>query len=135
MALLEWKESFSVSVAKFDNQHKKLISLINELHAAMSEGKGKEVLGKVFTELINYTKTHFADEETEFKKYAYPEFATHKNEHEKLTKEVINYYNEFMAGKTSLSIDMLTFLRDWLQKHIMGTDKRYSSFLASKGIK
>jgi hemerythrin len=135
MALFEWKESFSVSVVKFDNQHKKLISLINELHTAMSEGKGKEVLGKVFAELIDYTKTHFADEEAEFKKYAYPEYATHRSEHEKLTKEVITYYNDFMAGKTSLSIDVLTFLRNWLQKHIMGTDKRYSRYLASKEIK
>lgn len=135
MALLEWKETYSVSVQKYDEQHKKLISLINNLHAAMSAGKGKEALGVIFTELIEYTKHHFADEEAEFKKHKYPEIALHQMEHEKLTKEVLKYYNEFMAGKTNLSIEILNFLKNWLQNHIMGTDKRYAPFLKSKGVK
>jgi hemerythrin len=135
MALIEWKESLSVSIPKYDNQHKKLIALINQLHEAMSAGKGKDVLGKVFAELLDYTKTHFADEEAEFKKHAYPEYPLHKSEHDRLTNEVKKYYEEFMAGKGSLSIEIQAFLRDWLQKHIMGTDKKYVPFMTSKGVK
>jgi hemerythrin len=135
MALLEWKDSFSVSIPKFDDQHKKLISLINDLHAAMGAGKGKEVLGKIFAELIEYTKSHFADEEAEFKKYNYPETFFHQKEHEKLTNDVVKYYNEFTAGKATISIEIMNFLKNWLQNHIMGTDKKYSSYLKAKGVK
>lgn len=135
MALLEWKDSFSVTVPKYDNQHKKLITLINELHGAMSTGQGNAVLGKIFTELLNYTKTHFADEEAEFKKHSYPEYATHKLEHDKLTNEVVKLYNDFNSGRGSLSIETMNFLRNWLQNHIVGTDKKYAAYLTLKGVK
>lgn len=135
MALFDWKDSFSVAVPKYDSQHKVLIDLINKLHQAMSEGKGKDVLEKTLLDLINYTKTHFADEEAEFKKHSYPEFALHKMEHEKLTMDVLKYYDNFKDGKGGLTIEMLNFLKNWLQNHIMGTDKKYSQFLLSKGVK
>ncbi len=135
MALFEWKDSFSVTVPKYDLQHKKLISLINDLHAAMGAGKGKDVLEKTFTELLTYTKTHFADEESEFRKHSYPEAFFHVKEHEKLTKEAVKYYDDFISGKNTISIELLTFLKDWLMNHIMGTDKKYAAFLTSKGVK
>ncbi len=59
MALFNWSEEYSVNVNGLDNQHKKLVDLINELHSAMKEGKSKEVLGKIIEELISYTKFHF----------------------------------------------------------------------------
>ena len=135
MSLFEWKDSYSVSVDKYDNQHKKLIGLINELHAAMSSGKAKDALSKILDELITYTKTHFADEEAEFKKHSYPGYLVQKNEHEKLTNEVVKFYEEFKNGKTNLSIEMISFLKDWLLNHILITDKKYSTFFAAKGVK
>ena len=63
MPLFVWNDSYSVKVAELDNQHKKLIGLINQLYDAMKEGKGKDVLEVIFTELIEYTKNHFSAEE------------------------------------------------------------------------
>ena len=135
MALIEWKDTLSVSVSKYDEQHKKLISLINQLHEAMSAGKGKDVLEKVLSDLIAYTKNHFADEEAELKKNNYMDFLNHKKEHDKLTMEVVKFYDEFKAGRTSITVEILSFLRFWLQDHIMKTDKKYGAFLQSKGVK
>jgi hemerythrin len=55
MALIAWSDSISVQVAEIDQQHKKLIAMINELSAAMKAGKGNEVLGKIADSLIGYT--------------------------------------------------------------------------------
>jgi hemerythrin len=44
MALLPWNQGFSVSIKKFDDQHKQLVNLINQLHGAMKVGKGREEL-------------------------------------------------------------------------------------------
>ncbi len=43
MALIDWDKSLSVNVEEIDQQHKKLIAMINELNEAMRNGKGKEV--------------------------------------------------------------------------------------------
>ena len=63
MALITWNNMLSTGVTEQDNQHKKLIDLINQLNDAMQAGKGSEVLGKVLAELVNYTVFHFGYEE------------------------------------------------------------------------
>ena len=126
MPLLNWTEDLSVKVNGLDNQHKKLVSLINDLHEAMKEGKGKNTLGIILNELIEYTKYHFTAEENLMLQKKYPGYSQHKAEHDSFTKKVIEFNNQFVAGSLSLSIDVLTFLKEWLIGHIKGTDKKYS---------
>ncbi|MEK6737452.1 MAG: bacteriohemerythrin, partial [Planctomycetota bacterium] len=73
MALMTWNNGLSVNIKEIDVQHKKLIELINQLHGAMGEGKGKEVSGKILSDLIYYTVSHFTYEEKLFKQYGYSE--------------------------------------------------------------
>ncbi len=134
MALLTWNDSYSVKIKDIDLQHQKLIDLINELHDGMKSGQGSAVLGKILNELVNYTKFHFAFEEKLFEKYVYPDARTHKREHEDLVKQVLDYKESFDAGKSVLTIDIMNFLRDWLTKHISGSDKKYTPFFTSKGL-
>ena len=63
MALIAWNDSYSVKVKQMDEQHKKLVEMINQLHDAMKVGQGKQVVGDVLNALVSYTKTHFASEE------------------------------------------------------------------------
>lgn len=135
MSFINWSSNLSVSVAEIDQQHQKLVGLINELHDAMKQGKGKEVLGKIVNELINYTATHFSLEERYFAKFSYPETGIHKLEHADFVKKVTAFKNDFSNGKTILSVEVMNFLSDWLQKHIQGTDKRYTQCFNEHGLK
>ena len=135
MALLEWNETYSVGVAKFDDQHKKLFGMINNLNDGMKAGKGKETLAGVLKGLIEYTATHFADEEKEMAKYDFLQLQMHKNEHNKLVKQVLQLQADYNSGKAMLSMDAMNFLRDWLNTHIVGTDKKYGEFFKTKGVK
>jgi len=134
MALLNWQSDYSVNIKEIDLQHMKLIELINQLHNAMKAGKGKEVMGKILEELVNYTTYHFNNEEKLFEKYGYPEVHVHKRQHSDLVKQVTNYKNDFDSGKSVLTMNLMNFLKDWLTKHILDTDKQYTSFLNSKGV-
>lgn len=133
--LIEWDETFSVNVAKIDGQHEHLVDLINELHSHMSRGQGKAVIGKTLDELIDYAASHFTTEETYFDLYRYPGTISHKKEHAMLVDKVVAFRSDFTNGKTSVSIEVLTFLRDWLRDHIKGSDKKYGPFFNSKGLK
>ena len=135
MALINWNNELSVNVQIIDEQHKKLIELINELQEAMKSGKGKDVLGKILTGLITYTAAHFKTEETYFAQYGYPDAENHKKEHLAFVKKVTDFKDGFDKKQLSLTIEIMNFLRDWLQKHIQGTDKGYSKFFNDKGLK
>ena len=70
------------------------------------------------------------------KLHAYPNFTAHKAEHDALTKQVLEVQAKFRAGATAaLSVEVMNFLKNWLIKHIMGTDKSYGPHLNGKGVK
>jgi hemerythrin len=134
MALMAWSPTFSVKVKQFDDQHIKLVNMVNELHDAMREGKGKEILGKILNDLITYTATHFKDEEKLLAQHSYPELSQHKAIHETLVKQVLELQAKFKSGQAILTLDVMTFLKDWLVKHIQGDDKKYGVYLNGKGV-
>lgn len=135
MDLITWDTNLSVNVAEIDRQHKQLITMINELHNAMRERKTGDVLEGIISGLIKYTRTHFATEERYFDQFGYPETGTHKAEHVAFVKKVSDFKTGFDSGKILLSMEIINFLKDWLIKHIQGTDKKYSPFLNKNGIK
>jgi hemerythrin len=133
--LFPWDDSFSVNIGVVDAQHKTLVSMVNELHQAMARRSGKDKLGQILSNLIKYTQGHFATEETLMQAHAYPDFLAHKSEHEHLTGKVIDFQRRFLSNEVGLSIELMEFLKDWLRKHILGSDKKYSPFLNAKGVR
>lgn len=134
MALFEWTDEYSVSVLRFDTEHKKLFSLINELNDAMSERRGRFVVVRILQELGEYARWHFHGEETAMQRAGYAGLEEHITEHRLFTNKIPEFYAECCPGQSAVSIDVLFFLRDWLQKHIMDTDKRYADSLNRAGI-
>lgn len=135
MAFFEWKDDYSVGISKIDDQHKALVGYLNELYESMKAGKGKDALDAVLGKLVEYTKTHFATEESLMKLYRFPDYDEHKQKHEKMTGRVLELKQQFDSGQISNPIQITNFLKDWLSKHIMGTDKAYGPFLNSKGVR
>ncbi|MBT0665913.1 bacteriohemerythrin [Geobacter pelophilus] len=132
--LINWSNSYSVKVSKMDSEHQRLIDMINNLYIAMREGRGKDAIGSILDELIEYTKTHFAHEEKLMKESGYPGYEDQKRAHESLINKVVEIHARFKAGN-ALSQEIMTFLKDWLINHIQGMDKRYGPHMNQKGIK
>ncbi len=128
MALMKWDKTLSVENAMIDTQHQKLVSLINQLHEAMSTGTGAKMVGTVMDELVAYTHQHFSNEEQMLRRANYPELTAHSNEHVRLTRQVVELQEGLKGGKV-LTMDVMTFLMSWLSNHIMKVDKRYMPYL------
>lgn len=135
MALITWSNMFSTGVGEQDAQHKKLIDLINQLNDAMQAGRGNDVLGKVLSELVNYTVFHFGYEEKLMGQYGYEDTAAHKAEHAKFVQTAGDFKKKFDAGNAVISVELMNFLRDWLTTHIMKTDKKLGQALNKAGVK
>ena len=134
MAYIDWSEKLSVKVAIIDKQHKKLIEIINDLYDAMQKGKGKEVLEDVFTRLVDYVKTHFKTEERLMAEYNYPERNVHEGQHNDLTYQVGQLAVKAQAGKITVTLETMAFLKDWLYNHILKTDAKLGQYLVDKGL-
>lgn len=123
--LFTWSDSFSVGIKAFDDDHKILIKLVNDINKAMLEGKSKTVIRKIVNELVDYTKYHFDREEATMKKANYSDFSSHKKIHDELISQVTKINNDLNNDKSNVSLELLEFLKDWLITHIQGTDKKY----------
>jgi hemerythrin-like metal-binding protein len=129
MALLEWSDELSVGIDIIDKQHMILVRAINLLAMAIEKKSERELLAAIFETLADYTVTHFSYEEELFDHFGYPETKHHKETHKALLDKVVALKKKFDAGENNLGPEVLKFLVEWLTKHIMGTDKRYSGFL------
>lgn len=134
MAIITWKKQFSVNVKEIDAQHNKIIDYINELHSAMSGGKGKEILGDILEKLAGYTVEHFSTEEKYFDKYKYVLSVTHKLEHNKFVQKVVEFKKGYIEGNLILSVELMEFLKNWLCEHILGSDKLYTKCFNENGL-
>ncbi len=135
MNIFEWNDSYSVDIESIDSEHKGLFDLINQLYGAMSQGKGHEILNEIVDKLTDYTKVHFRREEFFFKATNYPEMAAHVLQHELFIKKVDEFKKSIKHQKLNVSVDVISFLGDWLINHIKISDKKYSSHLKKYHIK
>ncbi len=133
MALMTWRPAFELNIKEVDDQHRKLIELLNILYDSMKQGKGKEVLGQVLTKLADYTVYHFGTEERLFREYGYPESEQHQSEHDAFTRQVIDFQKAYAEGKTLITIELLDFLTNWLTNHILQVDKKFGVYATKKG--
>jgi hemerythrin-like metal-binding protein len=135
MPLMTWTEKMSVGVEVLDDDHKRLMRLINDLHDGLKAGHGKEALGKVLDSLVDYTRSHFEREEQLFAKTGYPNWLAHKKEHDNLTHQVLEVQAKYQGGgDTSLSLKVMDFLKTWLTNHIQGSDQKYTAHLNAHGV-
>lgn len=135
MPLMEWNAKLGVGVRVIDDDHQKLVGMVNDLYDAMKSAQGKEVLGRVLDGLISYTKTHFGREEQLMSLHHYPGADAHHREHVALATKVLEVQAKFKAGNTAiLSMEVMNFLREWLIKHIQVSDQALGQFLRSKNV-
>lgn len=134
MAYLEWDDDLRIGVQEVDVQHQRLVSMINDLHTAMQDGRGKDVLGHTIAGLLDYTVVHFATEERYFDAYEYGDSGAHKLQHQGFVEQVGDFKRDFNEDRLMLSIDVMDFLSTWLVEHIKGSDRAFGPFLNQHGV-
>ncbi len=129
MALFEWDDSFSVGIDMVDKQHMILVRAINLLDMAVKANSGDKLLSAIFETLADYTDVHFTYEEQLFETYGYPDAEAHKAQHTALLEKVLDLKREWEAGNAEIGQEVLDFLVDWLQSHILGSDQAYTAYI------
>jgi len=132
---VEWKPEYDLGIASIDQQHRRLIGLINSLQTAVDYSTGEEFERKALDELVDYTRTHFKYEEGLMEQNGYPEFESHRGEHMRMIAQVDEVLESYRQDQDNAMQNAIEFLKGWLIDHINGTDRKYSKFLIDKGVK
>jgi len=128
---IEWDEKrYSTEIERFDEQHKRLFTLLNDLYLAMEEGRSEQRVGDILRELERYTEYHFGDEEEFMQDCGFAMdcadcFFNHREMHEEFAAKVKELRQKHEEGEY-ITMEMLMFARDWLDSHIAGLDQDQS---------
>jgi hemerythrin len=135
MALFEWNDSFLTGIGEIDEQHRRLVALIDEFYRTMPTTAPQAAMVRLLRGVLEYTRTHFATEEGWMRKYSYPGLDAQIAQHTHFVEKVQNITDRFIRGELVLSLELTGFLRDWLSQHILGTDKEMGRFLIARGAR
>lgn len=135
MALINWTDDLKTGADIFDEQHKNLVNLINRLHEGMAQGKGRDILSTILSDLVSYTEKHFAEEERAMQHFRYPGYADQVQQHKALKAKVVEFRDRFSRGQVMMTPEVMNFLRDWLTQHIQRSDKQYGPFFKQAGFR
>jgi hemerythrin len=135
MALMTWSNKYSVGVEALDNQHKALMKVLNELHAASMRGKASEVAGPLLRQLVTASGEHFAAEERLMESSGFSGLAAHRSKHRELAGKIGEFVARHEKGDTTAYTPLLYFMRDWQTKHMQNEDQEYVPWLKAHGVK
>jgi hemerythrin len=131
---VEWSAALSVGIDEIDAQHQALIDLINEVQDAVAGGCERERQLDALGRLAEYTKIHFAVEESLMRIFGYPDYERHKAQHEGLVRSMLDLQRR-LAVEQEAPIDegLMRHLKHWLLDHILQSDQDYSRFFLAAG--
>jgi len=132
--LINWNDRYSVKIKEIDEQHKRLIELINNVYDSFEREEQAEIIGNVIGEMEKYALSHFNTEERYFAQFSYKNSANHIQEHRHFIEKVKDFQNELKKDQKVLSYKVLDFLRNWFNTHVLKTDKKYEFLLRENGL-
>jgi hemerythrin len=134
---MEWNDHYLVGIELIDEQHRELLSQINNLYLSCQkkEKEAQTLFKKNIHLLLRYITYHFSTEEKMLKHIKYPDLAAHSQQHAALIKVIAESIERiereeasaFFSGNKPL--EFVTYLRDTLINHVAITDKKYVSYI------
>lgn len=130
---IKWSEKYSVGLKEIDDQHKKLLAIINKLYQAFTDRVEDVVLEEILSDMAEYTEYHFKTEERYFKRFNYPNMQEHLEKH-KIYVDKIKSFKEDFEKNRKITYSVMNFLSKWIVEHIQGTDPDYVPLFKQNGV-
>ena len=124
--IFPWNENFNTGISQIDEQHKKLVQLLNQLASYVAFHDDIPDLEQIFDELADYAVYHFKEEERIWHEHLpdEPVELEHKRIHESFVEKIASSRAKISTTSENLLIEeLLSFLTRWLATHILENDR------------
>ncbi len=136
--MFKWQEAYSCNIKEIDMQHQKLFELgrkLNELISLQDEFDHYDEIMNILTQLKEYTIYHFGYEEKLMDKYQFDGLQKHQKEHIAFVDQLSVFFKKNIdENQRKVEMDMILFIANWIEKHILQTDHAYKGYLNLKGV-
>lgn len=129
MNIIKWKKEFETGFDVIDFQHKIVLSRGNEIMRELNNGNSKYIIEILLKDLIDYLFNHFNFEENLFDFINYTNIENHLIEHQYFRDKLISITNKFLNDEKNIEEDLILFLNEWINTHILITDKNFGNDL------
>ena len=122
-----WSDSYKIGDSAIDAQHAELFRRTNLFLDASDSAS----MAEYAIQLYKYTRSHFAHEEELMLGIGYPDYESHKQQHEDLVTrlEVISSGISTMSVKKAEFEEFAVF---WLLTHIVKCDTKLSDYIKAR---
>lgn len=125
-----WKASFAVDIPTIDEEHRRLLGMMSELHDAMIHGESDERLRRLHAHLAAYAAVHFSCEEDLLEGVQFPTRAAHRKQH----AWFIDKLRTLEVARSEASRATLASMKDWFVDHICYTDKAFATWVERRSV-
>ncbi|MDR3497332.1 MAG: bacteriohemerythrin [Ancalomicrobiaceae bacterium] len=131
MKFFYWNANLEIGIPAIDAQHRRLVDLINELAAVITDGGQLPKVSAVIGDLLDYAAVHFADEERIMAAAPMAEDCkqAHRRSHQCFIARVQEIARSSELHQSELAEKILDFLTTWLISHILGSDREIARSL------
>ena len=124
--IFPWNDAFNTGLTEIDEQHKRLVALLNELVNHLAHQFKSPTPDQVFEQLTQYIEYHFVAEETIWQHYFADDSANqdHRADHARFISDITKIKAELNnLSNTQVMENVLSYLTNWLAFHIVESDK------------
>lgn len=132
MTVHAWHERFATGNATVDDQHKRLIELVEAVEESCAHGSNTAEVGHFVDAFRDHVIEHFRDEEAEMARIGYPDLPAHHRAHEEICAMVMGMVAASGRGEVVLPSSAQA-LGHVLLRHMQGEDMRLVTFIRAKG--
>jgi hemerythrin len=130
--LIIWTDAFSVQQPEMDQQHQKIIGMVNRLFKAFILKTEDTTAAAIVQELADYTVYHFAAETALLQRLGFPELPRHLNLHTQMAEKTRRFAETFEASQAEVMRELLDMLKAWWTGHILREDRKYAQWLQTE---
>ena len=123
---ISWKDSLKCGFTSIDQQHKQLISLINELFERMAGNCPLEDVHYYLSNIHELIGFHFKGEETVMRECYYPGYSLHKADHDRLLHEIGDIRRTLTEPNDGVQkAALVRTIDDWFSVHFKTFDQAF----------
>ncbi|MFC1732879.1 bacteriohemerythrin [candidate division KSB1 bacterium] len=134
MPAVQWSQSYDLGIQEIDEQHQKLIGIMNKLYEGFEHEMENEEVESVLSEMLDYANDHFLLEEKYFQEFNYEKADQHKLEHQAFRAKLDGLKKEMTENKEAVAADAMGYLADWFISHTQTSDRDYIQCFHEHGL-